>query len=240
MFLVYKAVRKVEREAERYSIARYISSRQRNMIMSRRVRLQGILYGAVLVFLCITYMLVFAISSLDSSYVVDFLASIVLPLHGFWNALIYMTPLLRKIIKSRCELRQNVSNLIQDNQNMSTKVSWLTRLIMMFWIQKRTSKKPKGSSSQGVEVVQDKPKKGDYLEGGSDRVGVLNVNGKQEDQISHINGSSELKGRKVINFNVIKVEDSSAISSSSLMLSCVVLQFRIVVKTHSKKFKPKY
>ena len=222
MVVVYMAVRKVEVEAQKYTFASYRKGKQ-ELNMSRRIMVQGILYSAAIASLCILIILLVVVSALDSSYAVDMLVAILAPLQGFWNALIYVKPQIEQTVKKMfIKSQQDVSNLIPDNQNMSKKESWLTRLRMMSWISERTSKQSKGSSSQQVEV-QDKSKKAEDIEGGNeDRVGVLKVTtSKQETKMPHINKFSESKGKKSAMSKEMKGEDSNALSSSSLMLSCV-------------------
>ena len=218
------AVRKVEMEAEKYSFARYTtSSTKKKMEMSRRVRLQGILYSAALASMCLGIFLVTMQMPDRRSYVVDVLFSILSPLQGFWNVMIYKKPLLEQITKKVCKSsQQNISGSSQDYQNTSKGSSWLTSL-SKFWIQKRTSKKSKGTSSNNKQVEdKDESKKGEDLEEGTkDRVGILKVNSKQKEQILPVNASSELKSGKVVMFKEIKGEDSNAVTSSTLMLSCV-------------------
>ena len=219
MSVVYMAVRKVEKDAQKYTFARYTNSKKKDMEMSRRVMVQGVLYSAALASLCLTFILVFMNSASYTIYEVQVLAAILFPLQGFWNALIYKMPVIRQIVKNKCKSRQNISGSIQDSQNTS-KASWLTRLSIIFWIRRRTSKESKGSSNQQVDIVKDESKKGDALEGGNDRVELLKVNTKQEEQILPVNASSELKSGNVM-FKETKGDDSGAFSSSSLMLSCV-------------------
>ena len=76
----------------------------------------------------------------------------------------------------------------------------MTRLSIKFWIQKRTSKESKGSSNQQVEKVKDECNKGEDLEGGKDRVELLKVNTKHEEQTLSVNASSELESGKVVMF----------------------------------------
>ena len=218
MFLTYMAVRNVEVAAERYSFARYTSSKKKNMDMSQRVMIQGIPYSAALASLCLTFTLGIIINSLNltsPSYVVQVLGSILLPLQGFWNALIYMTPLFRQILKKRCKSRQqNISNSMHDSQTTS-KGSWLSKSFRTFYqIRKRISKESKNSTQQ-LEV-QD----GEDLEG-NNSVGVFNkVNNKEEEKMSlSLNTCSS---RRVVMFKekVKSEEDSNALTSSSLMLSC--------------------
>ena len=232
MFLVYMAVCKVEEDAEKYTFARYTSSKKKNMIMSRRVMVQGILYSAALVSLCFITFLVAFIRALDSSYAVDFLASILLPLQGFWNAMIYLKPQIEKMVKKICKTRKNVSDLTQDNQNTSSKKTccWWTKLQKKCsWIQrKRSWRELKGSRTQQVDKeVQDESKKGVEL-GYNNGVGVLKVNSsKQEEQIMDKNAndtSSLLNSRKKVMFedSIKGGDDSNAVTTlSSLMLSCV-------------------
>ena len=136
MFVVYMAVRNVEVEAERYSFARYTSSRQRNMMMSRRVMVQGILYSAALASICISLILVvlFFMSLFKSTYEVDVVVSNLIPLQGFWNGLIYMIPIFRQILKKRCKSQQNVSGSIQGNQIMSKAFCLSKSLGIFTWI----------------------------------------------------------------------------------------------------------
>ena len=228
MILVYMAVRNVEKAALKYTFARYTSPEKNNMKMSHRVMVQGILYSAVIISQCLTYVLVVDIRQLDSIYAIQMLGSIMFPLQGFWNVLIYMMPLFRQIIKKRCKSRQNVSDLIQDNQSVSKSSCYCLSKTMgiFFRFSKSTSKESHSNSSQQVEEVQDGSKKVEDLED-NDGVGVLKFNNtRQEEQIIDVNAnntSSELKSSKVVMFEEIKGDDSNAgISSSSLMLpSCV-------------------
>ena len=194
------------------------------MRISRRIRLQGILYSAALASLCFAFILLVTLNVLNYSYVLEFLCSILQPLQGFWNALIYMIPLLfQQFAKKICKSQQNVNNSTQNNQNTSSKASWLTRL-SRFWIQTRTSKESKKGSSknQKVEVQDESKKEEEDLEGGNNRAGVLKVKKKQEEQILPVNASSELKSRrKVVIFKENKGEYSNAAAPSSLMISCV-------------------
>ena len=209
MCKTYMAVRKVEKDAERYSFASYTSPKKKKLDMSHRVMVQGILYSAVLALLCLAFILVAISSSDPSSYKIDLLCSIVLPLQGFWNALIYMKPLFEKIMKKRCKLPQNVSSSIQDNQNTSSEASCLSKSLQMFSIRKRTPQESEGSSNQQVEVHDEESKKEEDLEGCNDRVGVLKVNSKKKvQQISHVNdGSSPSKSRKSVMFKDIKGQE---------------------------------
>ena len=134
MFLVYMAVRNVEKGAEKYSFARYTSSKTKNMRMTRRVMIQGILYSATIASICLTFLLSVILSSLDFSYAIGILASIILPLQGFWNALIYMIPLFLNIVKKRCKSQQNVSGSIQGNQIMSKAFCLSKSLGIFTWI----------------------------------------------------------------------------------------------------------
>ena len=227
MFLVYMAVRNVEKEAQKYSFARYSSSKKKNMMMSRRVMLQGILYSVALASICLAYILMVFIPALYPSYV---LTSILFPLQGFWNALIYMKPLFRQIVKKTCKSQQNVSGSTQqDNQNASKISFWLTRL-NMFWIRKRKLKESKGSSNEQVEEVQDESKKeeDDIVEGGrTERVlGGLKTNDRNQGEEKRIhvnaNGSALSNSIKLSMFKDIKEDNSNALNSSSFIAcSCV-------------------
>ena len=154
MILVYMAVRNVEVGVARYSFARYTSSRQRNVEMSRRVMSQGILYSTVLASICLAYILMI----IYSSYAAQLLDVIVIPLQGFWNALIYKKRQIKQIVKKiLCKSRQSVpgfSGSIQNNQNTTSKPSCWKRL-SMFWNRIRSSKKSKSSSNQQVEVKEE-------------------------------------------------------------------------------------
>ena len=103
MIVVYMAVRKVEKDVEKYTFASY-TSKKKDVRMSHRVMVQGILYSAALTSLCVIYTLGPIYSMYGSSYAIEVLGSILLPLQGFWNALIYMVPLFRQIVrKNRCK-----------------------------------------------------------------------------------------------------------------------------------------
>ena len=102
MFLVYMAVRKVEKDALKYTFATYTSSKKQKLKISRRIMIQGILYSAVLASLCLTYIFKALIPGLDFSFSVEVVASIMIPLQGLWNGLIYMMPLFQQIIKKKC------------------------------------------------------------------------------------------------------------------------------------------
>ena len=113
MFLVYRAVQSVEREALKYSFASYKKSKKNTMNMSRRVMLQGVLYSAVLFILIIVAILAFILSALDTSFSVELLASIIFPSQGFWNVLIYLIPTFKKWIEKRYKPPKNLTTVNQ-------------------------------------------------------------------------------------------------------------------------------
>ena len=90
MFIVYRAVFSVEKNAEKYSFARYSSTQSSRLLMSKRVLIQGILYSAVLV-LTMMFPLCQAFFSGVTS-VPSFLRVLTVtftPWQGFFNAIIY-------------------------------------------------------------------------------------------------------------------------------------------------------
>ena len=215
MFLVYMAVHSVEMETKTHIFDLHKSPERNNMKMSHRVMIQGILYSAALASKCLIFMLLVLIFSvMNYTYVTEILTSILLPLHGLWNALIYMKPLFRQIVKRRCKSRQ------KDNNNLPKASPWLKRLLLgSVWNPNRTSKESKSNINQQLEV-QDESKDGKVLKG-NDRVGVLKVNSKEEEQILHVNASSKLN-RKVAMLEEIKGEEYNIATPSSLMMfTCV-------------------
>ena len=221
MIIVYMAVHKVEKDAEKYTFARY-TKRKQKLKMSRRIMVQGILYSAALATLCLTLILAFAIAQLDSYYAVEVLAAIFYSLQGFWNGLIYMMPLFRKFVKNRCKSQQNDSGSVHYDQNTS-KTNWLTRL-RTFWKHERTSKDSKNSNAHQVRSQDEESKKEEDSED-HDGVGVLNVNSsrKQEEQIMDVNAndiSSLSNNNKKAMFKEIEEEGTDLVTTStSLMLS---------------------
>ena len=76
---------------------------------------------------------------LNSNYVIDILASTFLPSQGLFNALIYMIPLFRQMMKKRQGAQQkNTSSYVQDQKY--TLKSLLTKRWRIFWSQTLISK----------------------------------------------------------------------------------------------------
>ena len=241
MFLVYRSVRRVEKEAEQYTFARYSSSNRNDMSISRRVMEQGILYSVVLFSLIFPYFVLavvfFVTSSLESiSYTVSMLISIIVPLQGFFNAIIYKKPQFQRMIKKRRKTKQNIPSPIQDQQTISK--TWLIKWKELLWTKMRTSKtsRKKGNTSGQIEAEQGESK----VEGGlvdiNSRVDVSkqnplpgcsikDANSKQEQQeVLYFKAISESSGTHESEKEKIKGEDTNnnnVGAVSSLMLSCV-------------------
>lgn len=152
MFLVYRHVNNIEKEASKYSFAARHHSVVSNtnatvMKMSRRVMLQGILYGFLLLYPPVVLIL---ITIRPPVFAFFLLGNIFFPLQGFFNALIYAIPVFKQMIKkSRKKSRrkqqeqQGIIMLMQGQQNTS-KETLLMRW-KLFWNQLL------GSKGNGVE-----------------------------------------------------------------------------------------
>ena len=146
MFIVFRAVFSVEKNAEKYSFARYSSTQSNRRIMSKRVLIQGILYSTVLV-LTMMFPLCQAFFSGVTS-VPDFVRVLTVtftPWQGFFNAIIYSMP---RLLNWRRESQNSESTRFSSNRwsyNLSS-VSWANSLrnsskTFSFLILKRSTKK---------------------------------------------------------------------------------------------------
>lgn len=208
MLLVYLCVRRVEKEALRYSFASYRKSKNA-MAMSRRIMIQGILYSATLV--CQT--VIFIVCYLTASAIL--LQNILLPLQGFFNALIYMIPLFKQKMAERRKAWQNSSssvNPVQSKIYLKRNTSGHVKEV------KSECKEEEGLSSNdnAVDVFRRKSCSDEKSPG---------LNSKQEEQIIPLNISSEsTKYEKRAIIEEVKEEDlvvSMATSSPLFLSSCV-------------------
>ncbi len=112
MFMVYKKVLKVERDAEKFSFTRYTLNKQRKdrskRKKSRRVMIQGILYSvALLIIVFMPIVVTIARVSGNEDPMIEVVMGFVNPLQGFLNMLIYLMPVFRKIHKKRRKKKNN-------------------------------------------------------------------------------------------------------------------------------------
>lgn len=114
MFLVYKSVWTIENEAVRYSFARYSARRINHYEMSRRIKIQGILYALALLSTYIGLILFFVIWSITGhqSMIFFFVVRIIFPLQGFFNMLIYLIPVYVRIYKKHKQRRREVEEQV--------------------------------------------------------------------------------------------------------------------------------
>ena len=202
MFLVYLAVHGVEKDAAKYSFARYSVKEKYTMKMSRRVMLQGILYSAILILLCICFVLIVFIQALDSSYAVEIMNSIFFPSQGFFNALIYMIPLFKQIMKKRrnkkkaqqnvqssIQNQQHTPSSIQNHQNISSSTSWLARLKLVCSSQTSSINKITKSNIRQQLDAESKCREGEILVDNNSRDDVFKLtfcpNDKLEENSDH-------------------------------------------------------
>jgi hypothetical protein len=108
MCMVYKSVSDIEKKARRYSFQGYISPRSKNANhrrRSRRVMIQGILYGLSLFLIYIFPIINLVLTqiplgysiSVKTWYILQLLQYTFWPLQGFFNALIYSIPDFQRI-----------------------------------------------------------------------------------------------------------------------------------------------
>lgn len=107
MFRVYRSIATIEKNAEKYSFARYTSSSLSNRRMSMRVMIQGILYGAAIFLTVIFPLLNIFIFGTDNTPVLGTLTVIFTPWQGFFNALIYSIPIFQKFCRNHCSSDDN-------------------------------------------------------------------------------------------------------------------------------------
>ncbi len=121
MFRVYTSVRKVEKDALKHSfLSRFREQdKKRTMKRSRRVMIQGILYCAAMIltwiFVFINVITKMATNELHPSLL--FLMTILNPLQGVFNFLIYMIPVSRKILKQHRQRSKRLSMLVREEPN---------------------------------------------------------------------------------------------------------------------------
>ena len=187
MFLVFRAVYNVEKQAEKYTFAKYTKSNKNTMGMSRRIMIQGILYSAVLFSQCTPFFLIAFVKALNSSYTIEILNAIFFPLQGFLNALIYMIPLFQKLMKKRRESKQKkMSNSVPILEQ--TRKPSILPPSAAFFISKASK-----TTSHSESILHGPCKQGDVLDcdselGVSKEVvypsGKIDVNSKQQEETS--------------------------------------------------------
>ena len=115
MVLVFKSVRKIENGLEQFSLASY-RPHATTASRSRRVMVQGILYSSVILFNILFPLIAVGFISrkvnLTWYNVIELIFVIVVPLHGFFNALMYLMPrVLNRIRIRRRRLNRDVRRL---------------------------------------------------------------------------------------------------------------------------------
>ena len=197
MFLVYRKVHHVEKEGLKYSFARYSKSKKENMKMSRRVMIQGILYSAALFLTCISFILIEISEKLSKSYTVEILNSIFFPLQGFLNAAIYLIPISQQLIRRRRESIRR--SFLERQQNPSGASPWLTTSIAFMNRFLQSKEGNKSSSDEKIDIQSEQCKQGGILDRYSGvfvpkesihASDIVNVNDKQEEQMVHLDSSS--------------------------------------------------
>ncbi len=106
MFQVYRAARNTEINALRFSfVARFRNqNRKKTMKRSRRIMIQGVLYSVAMILVwifVIMYAIIIMVSKDEDSNIILFLMNVFTPLLGAFNALIYLIPVFRKMLKTR-------------------------------------------------------------------------------------------------------------------------------------------
>jgi hypothetical protein len=101
MFMVYRSVSRIEKQAHKYSFARYMSKKN-DRKRSHRVMLQGVLYSLVLLLIYICAIAKNAVQATGrSAYIIRILFYTFWPLQGFFNALIYSIPVFQRLVSFR-------------------------------------------------------------------------------------------------------------------------------------------
>lgn len=227
MLMVYLRVRSVEMQAVRYSFPRY-SVQKQTLKMSRRIMLQGILYTSAALFSPIIPCLFVTISDVQRmhsfSYTVEILCSIFLPLQGLFNALIYMIPLFKQIMKKRRKKKAqqkiqgvNAQQLNRDSipnqQNLSINETPTRNSLS------RQDIEAKIECKEEEILVDDK----NEMIGASKQIfypcDKMEENSDQEEETPYnLNASYESESEKVA-MEKIRGEDSNIAVKSSLMVS---------------------
>ena len=215
--------------------------------MSQRVMTQGILYSVALFSLFIAFILLnaIAINVIESSYAVEYISSILYPLQGFWNALIYMTPQFRRMVRKRHEIQENISlfcsrlmrrekaqgndsNLIHDDQR-NTSRNWLTRLRMII-LQIRKSKELDKSSNRSDQVKAEcECEEEKVSEESNNQVGILTQQKHHSDhKIAAISKQEEDKGEYEATVGNLKGEDSNILTVSGIIPVLSIQEVEVV------------
>ena len=119
MTLVYKSVRTIENSLERVSMDRY-RPHANTARRSHRVMVQGILYSCVILFNILFPALavgfIARMVNLATYKVFEIIFVVIVPLQGFFNALIYLTPRVHNRIRiRRRRLNRDVRRMRQHN-----------------------------------------------------------------------------------------------------------------------------
>mmetsp|Transcript_4781 Transcript_4781/g.7048 ORF Transcript_4781/g.7048 Transcript_4781/m.7048 type:complete len:270 (+) Transcript_4781:918-1727(+) len=122
MSMVYRHMHDVEQKALKYAIPIYRKTQVKCWKRSRRVMVQGLLYTAVLVFIYLFFLVGVLLKVLADKYVViiiNITALFLLPLQGFFNALIYAIPTFQRLHKRLSDKRKEQKR--KSGLNRSTK-----------------------------------------------------------------------------------------------------------------------
>ncbi len=108
MFRVYISVRNVEKDALKHSfLSRFREQdKKRTMKRSRRIMIQGVLYSVAMILSFVLVFITTVIYLLTNNLGPELLiiTAVLNPLQGFFNALIYLIPFIRKTMKTRRSL----------------------------------------------------------------------------------------------------------------------------------------
>jgi hypothetical protein len=123
MYMVYRSISDIEKQAHRYSFASYTRSHNNDPKRSRRVMLQGVLYSLGL-FITFIFSIVQNFTG-RLSYLLVMLVYTFWPLQGFFNALIYSIPVFQRIYKrwkeNRIERQNALLQLKEPTNNENSK-----------------------------------------------------------------------------------------------------------------------
>ena len=113
MYVVYKAIRKIEASAHRYSfIARFntLEGRRRSMKRSRRVMIQGIMYSVTMLLIFLfgfIHIFYTKITKSDDNIITGLAWVTISPLQGVFNLCIYLIPVFKRMSKERSKRKNN-------------------------------------------------------------------------------------------------------------------------------------
>ena len=200
MTLVYKSVRTIENSLEQVSMNRYRPNAE-TARRSHRVMVQGTLYSCVILFNILFPSVAVAFIAphvnLATHKVIEIIFVVIVPLQGFFNALIYLMPRINNRIRiRRRRLNRDVRRMRQHNPqpNLSSSNSLMNRIRLKFiamkneWVFFQLRNRNREDSADSCVEEMEGQSKSKSIAGESDEMKEEVKMEEEEDKYTYENG----------------------------------------------------